>query len=103
MLFPNKHGMSKDLTIEELREIILICRKEGVSELKYGSLHFVMGEKVVADKQQRVNKSKIDKIDEDTTLRDEISLREEQLAMAMIENPSAYEDLLAQNEINNGA
>ena len=96
----NNTIVSKSLTVRELKAIISLCSNRGVSELKYGSLSLRFGD-VVQNKTTARCSSVVaqNRIDEDTTDQNEFEVREEQLANLLVDNPAAYEKLLAQNEL----
>lgn len=96
----NNTIVSKSLTVRELKAIISLCSNRGVSELKYGSLSLRFGD--VAQNKVTARCSSVvaqNRIDEETTEKNEIEVREEQLQQMLIENPTMYENLLAQNEL----
>lgn len=92
--------VSKSLTVRELKAIISLCSNRGVSELRYGNLSLRFGDVIQNKNTARCTSIvKQNRIDEETTEIDEASLREQQLSEMLIDNPAAYEELLAQNEI----
>lgn len=89
--------------------------KAGVTELQFGGLHVKFGrgpgpltEEAPLGKQQDsapsshadMSEAQHQSIAQATLERDEISLREEQLARALVEDPDRYEELLARGELS---
>lgn len=106
--------MNPDVPISELCDLIRTCGESGVSDLTFGTLHVqfhapgTKREEVhpwpVHDDLADLSEEKREQwsvADEKAAIEaDELKLREEQLAMALLENPAEFEKLLVAGELD---
>lgn len=97
----------KALSSQELDAIIRSCSAAGVAELKFGDLHITFAGKpkveVVATppkvSEPEISETQHQEQTKQTVERNEIELREEQVAFSIIENPSLAERLISEGEL----
>lgn len=96
------------LSLSEIKDIIQFSASTGVTVLKYRDLYVRFG--TSTDKKPQTQEietnsdTKISETDQEEVLRnsverEEMNLREEQLAHAIVENPRLYEELLLDEEL----
>jgi len=98
-------GQKKSLTSKQICDIIKYCKDSGVISLEFRDLkvkfsdqgeHYTDDEAYIYDSKSEGSENQIH---EDTILQDEIDIREDQLAMADVENPELYDELRELNEL----
>lgn len=98
----------KALSSQDLDAIIRSCSAAGVSELKFGNLHITFAGKakveVVANppikaSEPEISEEKHKEQTKETVERNEILMREEQVAFSIIENPLLAEQLISEGEL----
>lgn len=94
-------------TISDLCTIIRECSISGVSELKFNSLHVVFGRTTATVPEQIKPTTAIVEeqktIQEKEFIRDEVALRQEQVAMMRIEDPSRAEEMLMEDMLQDNS
>lgn len=100
-------------TAEELCGIIKACGEAQVVELKLGDLYVRFGQQPVPEAPANevqspaptpeaaisATQNELEKEAERALTQDEVKLREDQLDMALLENPLLYEELIAKGEV----
>lgn len=105
--------MNPDVPISELCDLIRACGASGVADLSFGTLHiqFHAPDTKREEHQWPVHDDQADLPEENREQRsvadekeaieaDELQLREDQLAMALLENPAEFEKLLVAGELD---
>ena len=93
---------SKELTTDQLFDIIDMCCDRGVTEFKFGDLYLRFDLTFSPTKKAPVASiKKVESINENSLLNSEVDLREDQAQQLLIEDPVAYEKLLAQGDLEN--
>ena len=93
---------SKDLTTDQLFDIITMCCDRGVTEFAFGDLSLKFDLTFSPSKKAPVsNTKKIESIKDQTLVTSEVELREDQMQQLLIDDPVSYEKLIAQGEIEN--
>lgn len=91
------------LTAQDISLILEAAAKNGVSAFKWGNLAFRIGQKpqnyvqTTGFMQQEMPNH--DEINANTLVNDEVQTKEEQMDMALIENPLLFEQMLAAGEL----
>ncbi len=93
-----------ELKTEDVCRILEACAKNGVTEIKLGTLVARFDRPVKAPEQALVAapaqvSAEQAKIEEEAHLKNELSFREEQLAELRLTNPKLYEELVASGEL----
>jgi hypothetical protein len=95
------------LSPEEVCRILKVCGETNVLELKFGDLAVVFGASAKNSPEPVISPSTVAEITavqrvqaEKSLLRDEIAMKEQELAEMAIESPLKYEELLMQGELN---
>lgn len=97
------------LSTKEVCRIIKLGKKAGLSELKFGELHVSFKSPIeqvakATMRQPRIPsvpvKAPTENTQKEALAQDELRLREDQLAMALIEDPVRYEQLLRDGELS---
>lgn len=110
---PFTQESKKQLSVNEICAIIRLCGKSRVAELKFGDLYVLFG-KQTEERQESV--ATTDFVHTESPLaakekaeilqnqieKDELQLREEQLAFMQVENPVLAEELLIKGELEGG-
>lgn len=96
------------LSVAQVKAILKACSESGVTSLKWGDLQVEFGPKSPA--QEQVSDLPLpvaaeiaafqEKEAEKALLRDEIAHREQQIAMAVLEDPTLGEEMLIQGELD---
>ena len=102
------------LTAKGICDILKVCRRAGVQSLDFQELHV----KFHADGEAKLERSPSDFVrasemsavsvsspvgEDETLVKDEIRLREEQLSQLDMEDPAGYERLVLSGEMNDEA
>jgi hypothetical protein len=100
------------LNADEVCSILRTCAESGVASLKLGDLHVTFGKPAYADvqlpdpRQQPSPDTEISdqaqKIEAETRLKDEVALKEEEIAFSLVEDPLAYERAILRGELTDG-
>lgn len=101
-------GVKNSLDAAAISSIIESCAKHGVRELKFSELQISFGSPVIETPLQANPKSPVAEITDeqhenftkDAIRTEELSLREQQLESALLENPALYEELLQNGDVD---
>lgn len=109
---PTEANHKINLSFNEVCDIIKTSAEHGVSTLKFGTLHLEFGRppkqqpappvesaNPLVNPEEEISDAQHTEQTKAQLERDEVSLREEQIAHMMIENPSRAEEMLANGEI----
>lgn len=102
-----------ELKSQEICEIILSSAQNGVTELKFGSLHIVFGKKTepqeisllpgkvygASTPDNEISDQTHEQMNIDSLEADELRLRDDQLSQMQIENPLKAEQMLLDQEL----
>jgi hypothetical protein len=93
----------------ELCDVLKACHDAKVRELKFKGLHVIfapaeMGSAIQGDLTTEVTTAlgAVKLLEREANEKDELALREEQLALMRIENPAEYEAMLSAGELDDG-
>lgn len=98
----------KALSSQELDAIIRSCSEAGVIKLKFGDLHISFGKKVREELvatippktfEPEISEEQHKAQTKNTVERNEIEMREEQVAFSIIEDPALAEKLISEGEL----
>lgn len=98
-------------TAEELKDLVKICSKSRVKELKLGELHVIFDtiepklETTISQPPIHVPEyvvEKAEKLASSQLFKQETETRDEQLSRMILEQPSVFEDLLAMGDLEDG-
>jgi hypothetical protein len=90
-----------DLQCQDICLIIEKCSAHGVTTLKFGSLEVSFNPVPKQNKPgAEISAETHDKLNEEANLKDEVDLREEQIANAQVEDPLLAEQLILDGELD---
>lgn len=87
---------SESLSLKDIVALMKSCRQHGVIELSLGTLSMKLGE---AQEKRAQYSAKSNKIESDEFTKEVIREKRDTVAHLLIEDPSAYEALLASGDL----
>jgi hypothetical protein len=104
---PKAPPKEKPLSCQEIEAIIRLCSQKGVTELNFGNLHLKFGVINQMENQPlpqattdvEISETQHKEQTKQAIEQDEVALKEERLAFALIENPSLAEEMLDDGEL----
>lgn len=91
--------------LKTIKNIIKECKKQGVSRLKVGEIEIDFAEKsdkvpVLREKKVKDNPEKREEIERETLEKEELSTKDSYVENLLLEDPTEYERLMMQGELN---
>lgn len=93
------------ISVKDLTKILKSCKELGVSELKFGNLSVVFGEKTMPQpltssvRQTKAAEIQTQVVEKEALQQLSKELDEEELSVMSIENPEMFEQLLIEKEL----
>jgi hypothetical protein len=97
--------VTDNLSLKDLLKLLEKCKQNGVSEIKFGALSVVFGEKTTSlpltpsSRQTKANEIQTQEVEQEALQMASKELDDDELETMSLENPQMFEQLLIEKEL----
>ncbi len=90
------------LSVDEVCRLVKVCARFGVREFSLGNLTFKLGQEPNTFFTPSSATGKSEAVEQDYVNKQEIKMKEDELATMLVTDPLAYEQLMEQGDLEHG-